>query len=155
MLWSPMLLWEQAVYFSGLNLHCEPKKKKKNVPLTFEALNIMSQTFACIFKLILNFLLKFNVNQKWIQKLWTFWSIEGLKMQVGDFRNYNNFIPFNSFILLITSITIKIMSQCHQIRCSIWPPPFSATSSDCIHQWLIKLLMNFFCEFIPCIFISL
>ena len=99
------------------------------------------------YKLLLNFLQKFHWNQKLIRKLQTLWSIAEIETHIGEFSNYNLFIIFNSLLIDNISITIyrnvsRIMSQCRQIRCSIWPPPSPTTFSNCIHYWLIELLMN-------------
>ena len=36
-----------------------------------------------------------------------------------------------------------IMSRCCQVRCTMWPPPSSATYSNYISHWSIGLVMNF------------
>ena len=82
------------------------------------------------------------------------WSIERLETHVGDFSNYNHFIILN--FLLMNKIlnyrsVCRIMSQYCQSRCSVWPLPSFPTFSSRTHHWPIELLMDFFCQSIPCI----
>ena len=60
------------------------------------------------FKIILNFLWKFHVNQNSIHKLPTPWGIEALETHVGDFSNYNHFIIYSFLLINKISITIKM-----------------------------------------------
>ena len=69
-------------------------------------------------------------------------------MPVGDFRNYNHFIIF-SFLLMnnISEMYYRnvrgIVSPCCQIRCTMWPLPYSTTFSNRIRHWSIELLIFF------------
>ena len=60
------------------------------------------------FKLILNFLWKFHVNQNLIHQLPTLWSTERLETHVGDFSNYNHLIIYSFLLINKISITIKM-----------------------------------------------
>ena len=66
---------------------------------------------------------------------WRFWKLQSfyhIQFSINE-QHINNYRNVRG-----------IMSRCCQIRCTMWPPPSSATYSNRIHHWSIELLMNFF-----------